>query len=117
MPRHDFSDLLDRYPDTIAAMDEEFTSHEFILALAQGQQRLYIEALYAYRDVTHKGAEAPFQIVHGFLAKHLHDFDGLVDLAGIGYGSEDIFGNPQRCARWRKLVSSQKVGTTEGMKR
>ena len=103
MPRHDFSELVDTYPGIIEQLDDEFSSHEFILALAQGQQRLYIEALYAYRDVTHKGAEAPFQVVHGFLAKHLHDFADLVELAGIAYESEDIFGKVQRCAKWRKL--------------
>lgn len=103
MPRHDFSDLVDLYPGIIAEMDEAFTSHEFILALARKQQRLYIEALYAYRDVMHKGDQAPFQVVHGFLAKYLHDFDELVELDGTAYGSEDMFGNKGRCAKWRKV--------------
>ena len=37
MPKHDFSDLLDKYPKVIAEMDK-FTSHKFILTLAQKYQ-------------------------------------------------------------------------------
>ena len=103
MPRHDFSNLLAHYPEIIEDMPDAFTSHEFILKLAQRHQKLYIEALHAYRDVTHQRAQAPFRIVHGILAKRLHDFDKMVVEDGIAYGSEDIFGNPQQCAKWRKL--------------
>jgi hypothetical protein len=102
MPRHDFSDLLGKYPEIIAVMPDNFTSHKFILALAQKHQTLYIEALYAYRDVNHQGAYAPFRIVHGILCKHLHDFDRLVAPKGIARRSKDIFGHKQQCARWRK---------------
>jgi fructose-1,6-bisphosphatase len=102
MPGHDSSDLLDSYPEIIAAMADESTSHEFILKLAQKYQKLYIEALYAHRDVTHRGGHAPFRIVHGILSKRLHDFDELVAKAGTAHGSEDIFRNKQQCAKWRK---------------
>ena len=103
MPRYDFSALLERYPEIIAAMPDEFTSHEFILALAQRHQRLYVEALHAYRDVLHQGATAPFRTVHGILAKRLHDFEDLIVQEGTAFGSKDIFGHPQQCAKWRKL--------------
>jgi hypothetical protein len=102
MPRHDFSELWDKYPEIIAIMPDNFTSHRFILTLAQKYQKLYIEALYAYRDVTHQGAQAPFRIVHGILSRRLHDFDRLVAPKGTAYRSKDIFGHRQQCARWRK---------------
>ena len=49
VPVHDFSRLYDQYAATIAQMPHEFTSHEFILRLAQQNQVAYIEALYDYR--------------------------------------------------------------------
>jgi len=103
MPKHDFSDLLDKYPEIIESMEDQFDSHEFIQKLAQKNQRLYIEALYHYRTVTHQGAQAPFRIVHGILARRLHKFDKLVKQVGVARGSESIFGSRQQCAKWRKL--------------
>jgi hypothetical protein len=102
MPKHDFSDLLTHYPDIIKTMPKTFTSHEFILALAQQHQKPYIEALYAYRDSIHRGAIAPFRAVHQYLSRRLHDFDHLITHDGIAYSSRDIFGNTQRCAKWRR---------------
>jgi hypothetical protein len=40
-------------------MPETFTSHQFILRLAQQHQALYIDALHSYRDTA-----APFKHVH-----------------------------------------------------
>jgi fructose-1,6-bisphosphatase len=104
MTQHDFVDFLDHYPEIIDQMDDIFTSHQFILALAQRYQRLYIEALYAYRDSEHRGGQTPFLAVHGILARHLHDYPHLVirDPADEYVPSMDIFGRPNTCARWRK---------------
>ena len=105
MPRHDFSALVAHYPEVIGQMPDPFTSHEFILKLAQQHQWLYIEALYAYRDATHRGANAPFRVVHQILAQRLHSFvDQLILPDGTACGSEDIFRNRQTCTRWRKVT-------------
>jgi hypothetical protein len=95
--RHDFGELLAHYPDTIAVMGDEFTSHQFILRLAQRNQGLYINALHAYWD-----EPAPFRIVHGILAPHLHAVSELVTYAG-DVDSVDIFGQLRPCASWHKL--------------
>ena len=43
MSAHDFDTLYAEYPDLIAQMPAVFTSHQFILRLAQQNQALYIE--------------------------------------------------------------------------
>jgi hypothetical protein len=83
-------------------MPEVFTSHQFILRLAQQHQPLYIEALYDYRDSLHRGSPAPFRMVHQLLARHLHAYSNLVTHIGT-VKSTDIFGRVQECAQWRKL--------------
>jgi hypothetical protein len=98
MPKHDFSDLLAHYPEIIEDMSDTFTSHWFILALAQKYQRLYIEALYSYRD-----EPAPFQTVHGILAKRLHDYPKLIKIVRHDAPSKNIFGQSNQCAEWRRL--------------
>lgn len=89
--------LVEHYPEVIGRMPgSEFSSHQFILALARLHQRLYVEALHAYRE-----KEAPFQALHGQLSSALHQFKDLVDrLEDVE--SVDIFGQPGRCAAWRK---------------
>ena len=99
---HDFSELYSQYPEIIARMPEKFTSHEFILELARLNQRLYIEALYSYRDKPHQGGDAPFMFVHRILAQHLSSLPEIVSHVGQG-PSKDIFGQPNDCARWQKL--------------
>ena len=38
------------YPNIVKLMDDEFDSHQFIQRLAQKYQKLYIQALYEFRD-------------------------------------------------------------------
>lgn len=99
-----------QYPEVLAQMPELFTSHEFILHLAQENQALYVEALSAYRQ-----AEAPpFRIVHSILAKRLHAYRESVRCAGL-VQSRDIFGNPNRCAQWQKIVPQAEPAQTRAL--
>jgi len=97
MTQQAFAELFDRYPSVIGAMRDIFDSHQFILELARTCQGLYIEALSGY---SREGA--PFQIVHGTLARHLNACTELVERVG-DVTSADIFGNQNQCAQWRKL--------------
>jgi hypothetical protein len=98
VPKHNFSDLLTHYPEIIEDMHEKFTSHEFILRLAQQHQRLYIKALHSYYD-----EPAPFRTVHSILAKHLHAYPKLIELVRHDAPSTNIFGQSSQCAEWRRL--------------
>ena len=93
MSRHDFTQIKALYPQVIRRMRSEFTSHEFIKALAQQNQQLYIEALHTYRK-----SAAPFQTVHRILAQSLHNF--VVRVGKVP--SKDIWCTPSSCAKWRK---------------
>ena len=99
--QHDFSELYAQYPAIIAQMPETFTSHQFILLLAQQNQRLYVEALYDYRDSLHRGEPTPFRAVHRILSQHLRGLPDLVSYLGQT-PSVDIFGQRNSCARWQK---------------
>ena len=101
MAEHDFQPLLDDYGAVIAEMGDVFTSHEFILRLAQRNQPEYVSALSSYRDVTKDGVNAPFMVVHNQLSKHLRDFPELVEYVDQ-VASTDIFGHSNECAQWRK---------------
>ena len=93
MSQHDFTALKNVYPHIIATMPDPFTSHQFILALAQRHQRLYIDALYAHRHT-----DGPFRDVHGTLAQLLHGFA----TARGKVPSQNIFGKDGECEQWRK---------------
>ena len=95
MGKHDFAALFEQYPRIIGQMETRFTAHRFILELARQNQKLYVEALYAYRD------DAPFQAVHNQLARLLNR-SPLVERDGDELHSQDIFGVPQGCSRWRR---------------
>ena len=98
MAKHDFAHLFHQYPAIIAVMKKKrFTSHEFILQLAQRNQKLYIAALNEYRR-----SSAPFQRVHSMLSKQLYKYPKLVKHVG-NVPSRDIFGDPANCAEWEKL--------------
>jgi hypothetical protein len=101
MTQFDFPLLYTHYPAIDEKMPETFSSHQFILKLAQTQQTLYVEALYAYRYNTHRGQPAPFRAVHSEIARGLSQSD-LVEHIGED-DSVDIFGQPNRCAFWRKV--------------
>lgn len=88
--------LFVHYPEIIGHLRNEFTSHEFILALAQAHQREYVEALYRYRD-----SRSPFMIVHGQIAQQLLQLNDLVEKRGE-VNSRDIFGDSAECAAWAK---------------
>ena len=102
MSEHDFSALYEQYPAVITQMPTIFTSHQFILRLAQQNQALYIDALHSYRDAAHRGAPAPFMIVHSILSKRLNAHPDLVKRLD-DVPSTDIFGQPNECAQWKKL--------------
>ena len=97
MSKHDFGALSTKYCGVINQMPKSFTSHKFILRLAQQNQALYIEALYSYQ-----GSRTPFQILHGQLAKHLKGYPEIVRYTG-GVRSKDIFGRPNICGQWTKI--------------
>ena len=97
MPQHDFTQLKALYPQVLHKMPAEFTSHQFIRALTQQNQQLYVEALHAYRN------NQPFQTVHRELAKMLNDFPSLVKHIEE-VASENIWQESSRCAKWRKGV-------------
>jgi hypothetical protein len=97
MSQDGFSALKDHYSEIIEAMSATFTSHQFILRLAQQYQAQYIEMLHDYRD-----GPAPFRTVHSILARHLHSHKEL-ELVRDDALSTDIFGQPDQCAQWRKI--------------
>ena len=97
MSKHDFSALSAQYCGVIDKMPKSFTSHEFILRLAQRNQALYIEALYSYR-----GSLTPFQVLHCQLAKHLKGYPEIVRYTRR-VRSKDIFGGGNTCWQWTKV--------------
>lgn len=99
MSQHNFEDLKVHYPRIIDTMDTVFSSHQFILALAQHAQKAYVEALHTYRDT-----QEPFKIVHQQLSALLEKYPDLVQSDGRDEDSRDIFGNRNSCSRWRRLV-------------
>lgn len=102
MAEHNFEPLFENYPNLIQDMNDTFTSHEFILHLAQQYQDLYVTALYTYINLPNPQHPTPFKIVHGILAKHLHDFPQLLTHVGE-VESINIFTQENRCARWHKI--------------
>jgi hypothetical protein len=96
MLQHDFGELHDKYDAVIDQMPAVFTTHQFILRLAQQNQRLYIDALDGCRH-----EEAPFRMVHAALAVHLTTLQCLEQLPHVA--STDIFGGRSECAQWHKV--------------
>lgn len=88
--------LLEFYPEIIEQLPDSFTSHDFILSLAQQHKRLYIDVLYACRDEV-----MPFQVAHNRLAKGLNQFPELV-CKGERVNSKNIFGGWSEVREWKK---------------
>ena len=103
MPEFNFSVLFGLYPALIERMPESFTSHQFIIKLAEENQAHYVEALYSYRQSPQRGRPTPFLIVEGILAQHLLSYPGLVQQTKTAVPSRDIFGSENTCAEWRKV--------------
>ena len=89
-------ELISHYPEIINIMDKRFNSHAFILELAYQYQGLYAKSLAKYAD-----NKAPFQVVHGILAKALTRYDQQVYYIGEE-PSIDIFGHSNNAAVWGK---------------
>jgi hypothetical protein len=91
-------DLLEQYFEcVIAEMPEEFTFHQFVGKLAHQHQHEYIVSLvYFARNDT------PFRALHGELERRLHVGSYGLTLVNSKEPSEDIFGTPSRCGKWRK---------------
>ena len=89
-------DLIREFATIIGQMPPTFTSHTFILALAQDNQRAYVEALNQY-----VAGDAPFQTLHAQISQSLYKFPALVDYIGE-VDSLNIFGRPGRCAQWQR---------------
>ena len=97
MTQHDFTALYSAYDSVIDEMPDEFTSHEFILRLAQQNQLEYVRALSAYEE------RFPFQAVHSVLSSRLREHTDRVRYVGE-VNSIDIFGHPNGCSAWVKLT-------------
>jgi hypothetical protein len=102
MAQHDFRALFAQYPAAIESMPASFTSHEFILNLAQNNQAEYVEALHSYRQSRHGSGFAPFKAVHTILSQHLQEYPTLIRHVGP-VASKDIFGQANSCAKWTKI--------------
>lgn len=103
MSRHDFSELYARFPIVLRDMPVVFSSHEFILELARRYQKLYVEALYSYRNMKHRDAEAPFMMVHSVLALHLLKYPTIIKQVRREIASKNIFGEDDTCSEWEKI--------------
>ena len=96
MTQHNFQELYDQYQNIINQMPSEFTSHEFILLLAQKNQVEYIKALNAYCD-----RSDPFRVVHGLLSQQLSQYESIIKHMG-NKSSDNIFRQSGDCAYWQK---------------
>ena len=98
MTKETFERLEEIFPRIVNLMPKaDFDSHDFILALAQKYQKLYVQLLYVYKD-----NNRPFQSVHKEIARRLKKRDDLVEHLG-NHSSKNIFGLNNNCAVWHKV--------------
>lgn len=64
MSKDALQDLEDVFPKIVRLMQDEFNSHEFILALARKYQKLYVRALFTSKD-----ENLPFNRTHKQLVR------------------------------------------------
>lgn len=82
----------------INTMPDTFNTHEFILAFAQANQQLYIQALHNYID-----SSRPFNALHQQIGKTLkQEFSECLTHID-DQPSADIFGHNSICAVWQKI--------------
>ncbi|MBN8581130.1 MAG: hypothetical protein J0L96_10705 [Anaerolineae bacterium] len=94
-----FKALEDHYEEIIGQMKDSFTSHEFIEKLSQAHQDIYVQVLNKYAE---KGQ--PFQSVHSVIARRLkNNWAHLVEHIDTKAKSENVFGNYNSAAVWRKV--------------
>jgi hypothetical protein len=103
MVENKFQALYDQYENIFAQMGNVFTAHEFILKLANQNQKAYVEALYSYRNNTYQGTPAPFMMLHRALARHLRTHSELIQWIRDDAPSKNIFGDDGTCSEWRKV--------------
>lgn len=83
----------------INTMPDTFNTHEFILAFAQANQHIYIQALNQ-----HINALRPFAELHGKIGTMLkNDFSERLSAQGKKTDSHDIFGNKGEAVIWKKI--------------
>lgn len=97
MTKEAFEELEKIYHKIVKLMPDEFNSHQFILKLAQKYQKLYVQALYVYKD-----NNQPFQSVHKEIAKRLKKHKKLVSYVK-SRPSPNIFGLKNKAAVWQKV--------------
>jgi hypothetical protein len=98
MTKDAFESLEDLFPRIVKMIPKDkFDSHDFILKLAQKDQKLYVQLLYVYKD-----NNQPFQSVHKEIAKRLKKRLELVEHIG-DRSSKNIFGLENKVAVWRKV--------------
>ncbi len=90
--------LLNVVPDTVNSSPRQFTTHQFIIALAKEYQHAYIEALYEHLD-----SERPFQTFHSRIGKHLRQAETLVRFVREE-GDADIFGQISDNTLWERIA-------------
>jgi hypothetical protein len=102
MPDSALDMLYAQYQAVLDQMEDEFSTHAFILRLAQQHQATYIDALYAYRLT-----DAPFRTLHALLSRHLHAYGdrGVLEYHGQ-VPSHDILSGESECAMWRKVSAN-----------
>ena len=93
----DLDELFENYPQVIALMPNRFTSHQFILKLAQRNQKR------TSRRCMRIGKIQPFRKLHTRLAKQLNEHRDLVRKAGRDTKSPDIFTAHPGCMTWSKV--------------